>query len=105
MDPTSLLLLGLMIVVFYVLLIRPQQKRLKQHQALVAHLEMGDEVITIGGMYGKVRRMDDTHIWLEVADGVVLRFARQAISRKPEELAGNDAAKQVADSSESEPED
>ncbi|MGH2772330.1 MAG: preprotein translocase subunit YajC [Actinomycetota bacterium] len=82
MDPSSLLLLGMMIVVFYFLLIRPQQKRLKQHQSLIAALEPGDEVITIGGIYGKVDRIEDDQIFLEVSPGTILRVSRQAVSKK-----------------------
>lgn len=82
MDPTSLLFLGLMVVVFYFLLIRPQQRRLKQHQALVASLAPGDEVVTIGGIYGRVQRLDEADVWLQVAGDTVLRFSRQSVSKK-----------------------
>lgn len=82
MDPTSLLFLGLMVVVFYFLLIRPQQRRLKQHQALVASLAPGDEVVTIGGIYGRVQRLDESDVWLQVAGDTVVRFSRQSVSKK-----------------------
>jgi len=91
MDPSGLVFLGLMVVVFYFLLIRPQQRRLKQHQALVGSLKTGDEVVTIGGLYGRVERLDETNVWLEVADATVLRFSRQSISKKIEDEAGEQA--------------
>ena len=81
MDPTSLGMLALMVVAFYFVLIRPQQRRLKQHQQLVTQLKPGDEVVTIGGIYGTVTSLDDASVWLEVADATVLRFSRQAIGR------------------------
>lgn len=81
MDPTSLGLLALMVVAFYFVLIRPQQRRLKQHQQLIQQLKPGDEVVTIGGMYGRVTQLDDASVWLEVADSTVIRFSRQAIGR------------------------
>jgi len=84
MDPSSLLLLGLLVVIFYFLLIRPQQKRLKQHQALVASLAPGDEVVTIGGIFGRVKAITDDQVMLEVAEGTVVRVSRQAVSKKVE---------------------
>ncbi|MEO7804650.1 MAG: preprotein translocase subunit YajC [Actinomycetota bacterium] len=87
MDSSSLIIIVLMVVVLYVLVIRPQQRRLKQHQALVSSIEVGDEVVTIGGLYGHVRTMDDMMFSVEIAPGTVVRFARQAISRKIEEAA------------------
>lgn len=83
MDQVSgLLPLALLIGVFYFLLIRPQQRRVRQHRQLVQSIEVGDEVVTIGGMYGEVKRMDDSTMWIEVADGTVARFSRQAVSQK-----------------------
>ncbi|HVF11942.1 MAG TPA: preprotein translocase subunit YajC [Actinomycetota bacterium] len=82
MDPGSLLLLGLMIVAFYFVLIRPQQKRLKQHQSLVESLAPGDEVVTIGGLHGTVERLDEAIIWISISPGTTVKFSRQAVSRK-----------------------
>lgn len=78
----QLVVLALLVVVFYLLLIRPQQKRAKDHQRLISSIGVGDEVVTIGGIFGRVRKMDEVSLLLEVADGVQVRFARQAISRK-----------------------
>ena len=82
MNPNGLIVLALMVGVFYLVAIRPQQKRLKQHQALVSSIQTGDEVITVGGIFGTVTQMDDTSITLRIADNTEVRFSRQAISRK-----------------------
>ena len=78
---TNIGLLAVMVVAFYFVLIRPQQRRLKQHQSLVSNVKPGDEVVTIGGIYGYIKRIDQDKIWLEVAEGTVLRISRQAIGR------------------------
>lgn len=72
----------LIIFVFYFLLIRPQQRRTKQHQQLISDIQVGDEITTIGGMFGKVTRQDDASVWIQVDDGVEIRMAKQAINRK-----------------------
>ena len=67
--------------VFWFLLIRPQQKRAKEHQALIQGIRRGDVVTTSGGVIGKVARvLDDNEVLLEVADNVRMRFQKQAIS-------------------------
>ena len=67
--------------VFWFLLIRPQQKRAKEHQALLQGIRRGDVVATSGGVIGKVARvLDDNEVLLEVADNVRMRFQKQAIS-------------------------
>lgn len=67
-------------VVFYFLLIRPQSKRMKEHKALVENLSKGDEVVTNGGLLGKVMEVGDNFLLLEVADGVQFRVQKQAVS-------------------------
>jgi len=67
---------------FYLLMIRPQQKRQKEHMALVASLAEGDRVITIGGMYGTVRTIEGNRVGLEVASGVVIEVDRSAIASR-----------------------
>lgn len=79
---SSLIFLALLIGIFYFMLIRPQKRRVQQHQQLVKSIEEGDEVITIGGIVGTVAEMDDDHMVLEVAPGTHIRFIRSAISRK-----------------------
>lgn len=78
----SLIIFALFIGVMYLLLIRPQQKRQKEHRELLASLHKGDDVITIGGMHGRIHAISDDYLDLEVTDDVVLRFQRQSIARK-----------------------
>ena len=70
----------LIFVIMYFLLIRPQQKKMKEHQALVAGLRRGDQVVTQGGLIGKVSKVkDDAEIEVEIAEGVKVRVVRQTI--------------------------
>ncbi len=80
MGPLLALLItfGLM----WVLLILPQQRRMKQHQAIVASLQPGDEVVTAGGVYGTITSVDEDTLAVEVAPGVVLRVLRSAVSQR-----------------------
>jgi preprotein translocase subunit YajC len=64
------------VVIFYFLLIRPQQKKAKEHQALVSKLQAGDEVVTTGGILGKVTEVGDSFVTLEVADGVRMKVQK-----------------------------
>ncbi len=73
--------LGLMIVVFYFLLIRPQQKRRKEHAALVSSLSAGDEVVTVGGVIGRVTKVEDEHyVRLQVARNIEFRVQKHAVN-------------------------
>ncbi|HEX9444563.1 MAG TPA: preprotein translocase subunit YajC [Candidatus Binatia bacterium] len=72
--------LVLVFVVFYMLLIRPQQKKAKEHQAMLGQLKKNDEVMTSGGIYGKVVALTDTVATLEVAPNVRIRIHRPQIS-------------------------
>ena len=77
----SLVPLILIFAIMYFLLIRPQQKKLKEHQAMVAALRRGDQVITQGGLYGKVTKVkDDGEIEVEIASGVNVRVVRSTIA-------------------------
>jgi preprotein translocase subunit YajC len=77
----SLFVLPLMLVVFYFLLIRPQQKRAKEHQALLDKLASGDEVITTGGILGRVTEVGDGFATVEIADGVRIKVQKSQISQ------------------------
>ena len=78
---TSLFPLILIMAVFWFLLIRPQQKRMKDHQALVAGVKRRDSVVTSSGIIGKVTKViDDNEVMIEVADGVQVKFLKSAIS-------------------------
>jgi preprotein translocase subunit YajC len=76
----SFLPLVLIFVVFYFLLIRPQQKKAKQHQDMLGKLKKNDEVMTSGGIYGKVVTLADNVVTLEVAPNVRIRVNRPQIS-------------------------
>ncbi len=70
----------LIFVVFYFLLIRPQAKRAKEHKAMVAALAVGDEVVTSGGMLGKVTETGDQFLTVEIANGVHVKVQRHTVS-------------------------
>ena len=80
----GLLFMILMGAVFYMLLIRPQRQTVARHHALMASLQQGDEVMTMGGIFGRIQTLEDDVVQLEVAPGTTLRIARSAISRKVE---------------------
>ena len=67
-------------VLFYFLLIRPQSKRAKEHRQMVSELASGQEVVTGGGLLGKVTKVSETWVTVEVADGVSLKVQRNTIS-------------------------
>jgi preprotein translocase subunit YajC len=73
-----------MLGAFYALLVRPQRRNMAAHQALMADLHEGDEVMTMGGIFGRIRRLDDDIIDLEISPGTSVRVAKSAISRKVE---------------------
>jgi preprotein translocase subunit YajC len=66
----------------WALLILPQQRRMRQHQQVVASLEVGDEIVTAGGLYGTITSVDDETLAVEVAPGIVLRVLRSAVSQR-----------------------
>jgi preprotein translocase subunit YajC len=75
----SLLPLVLMFVVLYFIMIRPQMKRQKEHKALIEALAKGDEVVTAGGLLGKVSKLGESYIHVEVANGVEVQLQRTAV--------------------------
>jgi preprotein translocase subunit YajC len=75
----QLLPLVLIFVVFYFLLIRPQAKRAKEHKAMVAALAVGDEVVTSGGMLGKITETGEQFLTVEVAEGVRVKVQRHTV--------------------------
>jgi preprotein translocase subunit YajC len=75
----SMLPLVLMFVVLYFVMIRPQMKKQKEHRAMVEALAKGDEVVTAGGMLGKVSKIGDSFIGVEVASGVEVQLQRSAV--------------------------
>jgi preprotein translocase subunit YajC len=78
---TSFMPLILIIVIMYFLILRPQQQKVKQHQAMIKALRRGDTVVTNGGLVGKVTKVvDDDHIEIEISDGVRVRHVRAMVS-------------------------
>jgi preprotein translocase subunit YajC len=77
----ALLLLAVTFGLMYALLIRPQQKRVREQQTLVRETEVGDEVMTSSGIYGIVTELEDDTLLIEVAEGIEMRMARGAVSR------------------------
>ncbi|WIV49571.1 preprotein translocase subunit YajC [Marivivens sp. LCG002] len=78
----SVIPLILVFGIMYFLLIRPQQKKVKEHQNMVAALRRGDQVVTQGGIIGKVSKVkDDNEIEVEIASGVVIRVVRATIAQ------------------------
>jgi preprotein translocase subunit YajC len=75
----SMLPLVLMFVVLYFVMIRPQMKKQKEHKAMIDALAKGDEVVTVGGLLGKVSKMGDSHLGLEVSSGVEVQVQRSAV--------------------------
>lgn len=69
----------ILVVVFYFLLIRPQSKRAKEHRNMVSNLSKGDEVVTTGGLLGRIAELDENFVTLEVADNVQVRVQRNAV--------------------------
>ncbi len=76
----SFLPLILIFAVFYFMLIRPQMKRAKEHKKLVAELSKGDEVVTNGGLLGKITDVSDSFVTLELADNIKIKLQRQAVT-------------------------
>jgi len=72
----------LIFVIFYFLLIRPQQKKMKEHRAMVDALRRGDQVITAGGIVGKVSKVqDDGMVEVEIADGVKVKVVKHTVTQ------------------------
>ena len=83
-DPNALIqVIGmpiLLIVLFYFLMIRPQQRRMKQHQAMLAALKRGDQVVLSSGMIGKVVKVGENYVHLEVAENTTILVQKAAIA-------------------------
>lgn len=82
MDVGSLVVFAVFIGLMYFLLIRPQRKRQKEQEEMLDSLTRGDDVITIGGLHGRISALTEEVVDLEVTDDLVLRFQKSAISRK-----------------------
>ena len=78
-DIMSMLPIILMFVVLYFVMIRPQMKRAKEHKAMIEALQKGDEVVAAGGIVGRITKITDNYVTLEIADKVEVRIQRPAI--------------------------
>ncbi len=76
----GLMPLIIIFIIFYFLLIRPQQKKTKAHQEMVNNLKPGDQVITNGGVHGRLTKVEDTTVMMEIADKVRIKVSRQSIA-------------------------
>ncbi|MGE3320258.1 MAG: preprotein translocase subunit YajC [Candidatus Berkiella sp.] len=76
----NILMLGGFLLIFYFMLIRPQSKRAKEHQALVSSIAKDDEVIVNGGILGRVTRVTEQFLVVAIADGVEMKVQKQAVS-------------------------
>ncbi|MBE0581782.1 MAG: preprotein translocase subunit YajC [Devosia sp.] len=77
---STLVFFALIFVVFYFMILRPQQKRAKERQKMLDSLKKGDKVVTSGGMHGKVVNVEDAIVLLDVGDNIKLKFDRSAIN-------------------------
>jgi preprotein translocase subunit YajC len=84
----NILPLVIMLPLMYVLLIRPQKKRVEQQRQLVNSVAEGAEVMTASGIYGFVHAVEDDIIWLEISEGVIIRVSKQAITKVTPVAAG-----------------
>jgi preprotein translocase subunit YajC len=76
----SFLPLIIIFIIFYFLLIRPQMKRAKEHRKLVAELAVGDEVVTNGGLLGRITKVGESFLTVEVADNLQIKLQRHAVA-------------------------
>jgi preprotein translocase subunit YajC len=79
---SSLIFIVVMIAIFYFMLIRPQKKRVQAHQQLISSVTEGDEIVTIGGIFGVVKSLGDDYVEVEVSPTTTMRFVISAIARK-----------------------
>jgi preprotein translocase subunit YajC len=94
---SQLIFLGLLLAIFYFMLIRPQKRRVQAHQQLVGSISEGDEVVTAGGIVGTIKSVSDEFFEVEVAPGTVIRFLKTSISRRVDEYEEDDVDSGVED--------
>ncbi|GAB4273305.1 MAG: preprotein translocase subunit YajC [Coriobacteriia bacterium] len=82
---TFVLYIGLFFVFIYFMMIRPQQKQRKEHAQLIDSLTAGDEVVTAGGIHGRIKSVSEDTVELEVSPGVAITITRQAVVQKAED--------------------
>lgn len=75
----GILFLPALILIMYFLLIRPQQKRTKEHQMVMANLDVGDDIVTSAGIYGRISDLDGDTLFLQVTDSVELKITKESV--------------------------
>ncbi|MGH9139321.1 MAG: preprotein translocase subunit YajC [Acidimicrobiales bacterium] len=85
----GLILLAVTFLLMWVFFVLPQQRRMRAHQALVASLEVGDDVVTTAGLYGTITALEGDVVSLEIAPGIVVRLARGAVGSRVADNADN----------------
>jgi preprotein translocase subunit YajC len=78
---STIVMFGAIFVIFYFMIIRPQQKRSKERQKMLSNIAKGDKVVTSGGMHGTIAGLDEKTVLLEVGDKIKLKFDRSAVSQ------------------------
>ncbi|HMC71771.1 MAG TPA: preprotein translocase subunit YajC [Mycobacteriales bacterium] len=76
------LIFPLLLIALWYFTIRPQQQRVRNQRALLAALQVGDEVVTIGGLIGTITSIDDLEVGLDIGNGIIVRLARQAVQTR-----------------------
>jgi preprotein translocase subunit YajC len=77
---SGLIILGILLLAFWFILVRPQRARAREQQQLIHDLEPGDEIVSAGGLYGTITEIDDDVLHVEIAPGLIVRMARGAIA-------------------------
>ncbi|HMU43294.1 MAG TPA: preprotein translocase subunit YajC [Ignavibacteriaceae bacterium] len=77
---STLIMFGAIFLIFYFMIIRPQQKRAKEREKMLSTMDKGDKVVTSGGLHGTIAGLDDKTVLLQVADNVKMKFERSAIA-------------------------
>lgn len=86
---TSMIFMGAIIVIFYFFMIRPQQKKAKDQKKFIEEIKKGDEVVTIGGLYGRVAEIENDTFILEVERGGRIKVSRSAVSMETTKAAAS----------------
>ncbi len=76
----QIIMLGMIFVIFYMLLIRPQNQRMKKHKAMLAEIQRGDEIVTNGGLVGKVTKVTDDRLMVDLGEGAKVKVVRTMVA-------------------------
>jgi len=85
---STIIMFALIFLIFYFMILRPQQKRQKERTAMLGNLKKGDKIMTNGGIYGKIINVDEKTILLEIADNVKIKIDRSAVGSVVKEASG-----------------